>query len=62
MSHSNSWAISTTILYQTVQVYQTSYPLPIGSNSYEYMEYNAAGCPLRVRDDGGVVTEIQYME
>lgn len=55
-------AISTTILYQTVQVYQTSYPLPIGSNSYEYMEYNAAGCPLRIRDDGGVVTEIQYME
>lgn len=54
--------ISTSLSGQMTQIYQTSYPLPIESNSYEYLEYNASGCPLRIRDDGGVVTEIHYME
>lgn len=55
-------AISTTILYQTVQVYQTDYPLPIDSKYYEYEQYNSANCPTRIVDQDGVVTLIQYME
>lgn len=55
-------AISTTFMGSNTQFYQTSYPLPLESTFNDYLEYNAAGCPLRVEDGNGVERQYQYME
>lgn len=55
-------AISTSLFGSMIQLYQTSYALPIDNKYYEYSSYNNAGCPLRMVDQDGVVTEFQYME
>ena len=54
--------ISTSLFGSMIQLYQTSYPLPIDDKYYEYSSYNNAGCPLRMVDQEGTVTEFQYME
>lgn len=55
-------AIGTTIMGQTMQLYETDYALPVESTFNDYLEYNAAGCPLRMEDADGTVIEFQYME
>ncbi len=54
--------IGTTIMGQTMQLYETDYALPVESTFNDYLEYNAAGCPLRMEDADGTVIEFQYEE
>ena len=55
-------SISTSYAGQNMQLYQTSYPLPLNPVAYDYLEYNASGCPLRVMDNDGKETYYQYAE
>lgn len=54
--------ITTTLNGQTTQFYETDYPLPLGPAINNYLEYNEAGCPLRMEDVSGFETSFYYAE
>lgn len=55
-------AITTSLNGQTTQFYETDYPLPLESTFNDYLEYNEAGCPLRMENSSGIQTEFHYAE
>ena len=54
--------ITTSLGGSNMQLYETDYPLPLEPNYYEYLEYNAKGCPLRMVNADYVETDYQYRE
>lgn len=54
--------ISTSLFGSMIQLYQTSYALPIDNRYCEYPSYNNAGCPTLMVDQDGYETVFQYME